>query len=81
VFPDAVCERFALVGIAAANIADERARMSEMAFGRTTNRSLFGTMNDFAFMAQQGNVNRVEPESPEELMQFLSQRRSFRWMA
>ena len=28
---------------------------------------------DFAFMAQQGNVNRVEPESSEELMRFLVQ--------
>ena len=72
-FPDAVCERLALVGIAAADIADERARMSEIAFGRTRNRSLLGTLNDFAFMAQQGNVNRVEPESPEELMRFLAQ--------
>src|SRR5688572_30760005 len=73
VFPDAVCERLATVGIAAADITDERARMSEIAFGRTRNRSLLGTLNDFAFMAQQGNVNRARPESPEELMQFLSQ--------
>src|SRR5713101_8952365 len=34
VFPDAVCERLAIVGVAAADIADERARMSEIAFGR-----------------------------------------------
>src|SRR5829696_2713997 len=73
VFPDAVCERLAIVGVAAADITDERARMSEIAFGRTRNRSLLGTLNDFAFMAQQGNGNRVEPESPEELMRFLSQ--------
>jgi hypothetical protein len=73
VFPDAVCERLALVGIPAAHIADERARMSEIAFGRTRNRSLLGSLNDFGFMAQQGNRSRVEPESPEELMQFLSQ--------
>ena len=73
VFPDAVCERLAIVGVAAADIADERMRMSELAFGRTRNRSLLGTLNDFAFMAQQGNANRAEPESPEELMQFLSQ--------
>jgi hypothetical protein len=65
VFPDAVCERLAIVGVAAADIADERARMSEIVFGRTRNRSLLGTMNDFAFMAQQGNLNRAEPESPE----------------
>jgi hypothetical protein len=36
-------------------------------------RSLLGTLNDFAFMAQQGNVTRAEPESHEELMRFLSQ--------
>ena len=51
VFPDAVCERLSLVGIAAREIADEGMRMSELAFGRTKNRSLLGTLNDFAFMA------------------------------
>ena len=73
VFPDAVCERLAIVGVAAADMADERGRMSEIAFGRTRNRSLLGTLNDFAFMAQHGNANRVEPESPEELMRLLAQ--------
>ena len=73
VFPDTVCERLAIVGIAAADIADERIRMSELAFGRTRNRSLLGTLNDFAFMAQSGDARRTEPESPEELMRFLSQ--------
>ena len=73
VFPDAVCERLSIVGVAAADIADERMRMSELAFGRTRNRSLLGTLNDFAFMAQSGDVRRTEPESPEELMRFLSQ--------
>ena len=73
VFPDALCERLAIVGVNPEDIAGERARMSEIAFGRTRNRSLLGTLNDFAFMAQQGNRNRVEPESPEELMWFLAQ--------
>src|SRR5438046_6277486 len=73
VFPDAVCERLAIVGVAAADIADERMRMSELAFGRTRNRSLLGTLNDFASMAQQGNINQVEPESREELMRLLAQ--------
>ena len=73
VFPDAVCERLSIVGVAAADIADERMRMSELAFGRTRNRSLLGTLNDFAFMAQSGDARRTEPESPEELMRFLSQ--------
>jgi len=73
VFPDAVCERLAIVGITVEDIVDERARMSEIAFGRTRNRSLLGTLNDFAFMAQSANARRTEPESPEELMRFLSQ--------
>jgi hypothetical protein len=73
VFPDAVCERLTIVGVAAGDIADERMRMSELAFGRTRNRSLLGTLNDFAFMAQSGDARRTEPESPEELMRFLSQ--------
>jgi hypothetical protein len=73
VFPDAVCERLSIVGLAAADIADERMRMSELALGRTRNRSLLGTLNDFAFMAQSVDARRTEPESPEELMQFLSQ--------
>ena len=73
VFPDAVCERLSTVGIAAVDIADERLRMSKIAFGRTRNRSLLGTSNDFAFMAQSVDARRAEPESPEELMRFLSQ--------
>jgi hypothetical protein len=73
VFPDEVCERLSLIGIAARDIADEGMRMSELAFGRTRNRSLLGTLNDFAFMAQSGDARRTEPESPEELMRFLSQ--------
>ena len=73
VFPDAVCEVLAHVGIAAEDIADERSRMAEIAFGRTRNRSLLGTLNDFAFMAQVGNARRPEPETPEELIRFLAQ--------
>ena len=44
VFPDAVCNVLDLVGVAAEDIADERSRMSEIAFGRTRNRSLLGTL-------------------------------------
>ena len=73
VFPDAVCERLAIVGVTAEDIADERMRMSELVFGRTQNRSLLGTLNDFAFMAQSVDARPAEPESPGELMQFLSQ--------
>jgi hypothetical protein len=72
VFPGAVCERLSIVGVAAADIAYERMRMSELAFGRTRSPSLLGTLNDFAFMAQSGGARRTEPESPEELMRFLS---------
>jgi hypothetical protein len=73
VFPDAVCERLAIVGVTAEDIADERARMSDVAFGPTRNRSLLGTLNDFAFMAKSGDARRTELELPEELMRFLSQ--------
>ena len=73
IFPDAVCGMLTAVGIADESIADERSRMSEIAFGPTSNRSLLGTLSDYAFMAQQGNANRAEPEFPEELMRFLAQ--------
>lgn len=73
VFRDAVCDVLANLGIAAVDTGDERSRMSEIAFGRTRNRSLLRTMNDFAFMTQHGNRNRDEPESPEELVRFLAQ--------
>jgi len=73
VFPDAVCEKLAIVGVTAEDIADERARMLEITFGRTRNRSLLGTLNDFAFMAQSVDARRPGPESPEELMRFLAQ--------
>jgi hypothetical protein len=49
VFPDAVCQMLAAVGVSAADIEDERRRMSEMAYGRTKSRSLLGTLNDFSF--------------------------------
>jgi hypothetical protein len=73
VFPDAVCEVLNLVGVSAVDIADERARMSEVAFGRTRNRSLLGTMTDYTLMAQHVDARRTEPETPEELMRFLAQ--------
>ncbi|MEO8256234.1 MAG: hypothetical protein ABI868_02705 [Acidobacteriota bacterium] len=73
VFPDAVCEVLGRVGVGAADIANERSRMSEIAFGRTRNRSLLGTLNDFAFMAQSVDARRTEPESSQDLIRFLSQ--------
>jgi hypothetical protein len=63
IFPDAVC---AVLAASASTTNASRRRP-------TMNRSLLGTLNDFAFMAQQGNANRAEPESPEELMRFLAQ--------
>ena len=73
IFPEAVCAVLAAIGIADECIAEERSRMSKIAFGPTMNRSLLGTLNDFVFMAQQGNANRAKLESPEELVRFLAQ--------
>jgi hypothetical protein len=72
VFPDAVCGVLATVGIAPADTADERSRMSDIAFGRTRNRSLLGTLTDYALMARHGAERRTQPETPEELMRFLA---------
>jgi hypothetical protein len=72
VFPDAVCEVLAAAGVSAPDIASERLQMSEIAFGPTRNRSLLGTLNDFAHMARFTDERRAEPESPEELMRFLA---------
>jgi len=72
-FPEAVCAMLAVVGVSVTDIAEERSRMLEMTFGRTMNRSLLGTMNDFGFMAKYVNAKRAEPESPKELMRFLAQ--------
>ncbi len=73
VFPEAVCEMLTMVGVRAASIAEERSRMLDLAFSRTRNRSLLGTMNDFGFMAQFTDAKRSEPESPMDLMRFLAQ--------
>lgn len=71
-FPDAVCDVLDLAGVSAVDITDERARMSEVAFGRTRNRSLLGTMNDYTLMAQHVDARQAQPETPEELMRFLA---------
>ena len=65
-------QNVAVVGVPAPDIAAELQRMRGMAFGRTRNRSLLGTMNDFSCMAQVGDARRSEPESPEDLMRFLA---------
>ena len=72
IFPDTVCAALSAVGVASDDIADECSQMSTIAFGKTRNRSLLGTLNDFAFMAQYGRAQQQEPESPEDLMRFLS---------
>jgi hypothetical protein len=68
-----VCEVLAAVGVPAADIVDERARMLDVAFGQTRNRSLLGTMTDYTLMARHVDARRAEPETPEELMRFLAQ--------
>jgi hypothetical protein len=73
VFSDAVGEVLAAIGVPAPDIADERAHMLDVRFGRTRNRSLLGTMNDFAFMVQPMSPSRrAEPETLDELMRFLA---------
>lgn len=71
VFPDAVRSALLDVGIPAAVVDDECARMSESVVGRTRNRSLVGTMTDYALMAQHVDRRRVEPETPREVVRFL----------
>jgi hypothetical protein len=72
IFSDAVCAALNAVGVASDDIADERSRMSTIAFGKTRNRSLLGTLNDFAFMAQQVTGRPQHSESPEDLMRLLA---------
>ena len=62
VFPDPVCEVLAAAGVSASDIASEQLQMSEIAFGPTRNRSLLGTLNDFAHMARFTDARRAEPE-------------------
>jgi hypothetical protein len=73
ILPDTVCAVLAVIGVPDQDIADERARMSEIAFGRTRNRSVLGTMTDYAIMARHVDARRAEPETPAELMRFLAQ--------
>jgi Domain of unknown function (DUF6933) len=51
-FPDAVCRMLVAVGVPAADVEHERSRMSDIAYGRTKNRSLLGTLNDMSFGAR-----------------------------
>lgn len=70
ILPDAVAELLAGIGIPAPDIAAERAAMSEVAVGKTRNRSVLGTMNDYIAMARYSPDGRLE--TPETLMRFLA---------
>lgn len=52
VFPDAACRMLGAVGVPASDVEAERLRMSDIAYGRTKNRSLLGTLNDMSFGAR-----------------------------
>ena len=46
--------------------------MSQVTFGRTRDRSLLGTMNDYTFMAQSVHARWTESETTEALVRFLA---------
>jgi hypothetical protein len=71
VFPDAVCHMLDAVGIADADIVEERRRMSEMAVGRARSRSLLGTLNDYSFMTRVAFV-KSHDEPLEDIARFLA---------
>lgn len=73
ILPSAISDLLAQIGIPAEEIEDERGRMSRVSFGRTRDRSLLGTLNDYVMMARYGYSQRGVPESPGELMRFLAQ--------
>jgi hypothetical protein len=51
-FPEAVCKALASVGVPGHAVEEERQQMSEIAFGRTSSRSLRGSLTDFSFLAR-----------------------------
>jgi hypothetical protein len=51
-FPDAVCRVLLALGVPAADVEEELARMSQIAYARTQSRSLLGTLNDMSFGAR-----------------------------
>lgn len=71
VLPAAVCDGLAALGLSSARIDQEREQMSEVVFARTDNRSLLGTMNDYAFISKEMHARGNAPESVEALMQFF----------
>ncbi len=57
-----MCLALGTVGVPADAIEQERAQMSEIAFGRTSSRSLLGSLTDFSFLARTRFVTaRDEP--------------------
>lgn len=72
VLPDAVSVRLAAIGVPAALIDQERQQMVDVVFARTDDRSVLGTMNDYAFMAREIHVRGEAPETLEELMEFFA---------
>ncbi len=58
VLADAVADRLAALGVPAALIDQERQYMADVVFTRTHNRSVLGTMNDYAFMARDIQARR-----------------------
>lgn len=62
----------AFVGVSADDIAEERSRMSEMAFGQTRNRSLLGTLNDFSLTTRIQFVT-ARDESVEDIARDLAE--------
>jgi hypothetical protein len=51
-FPEAVCKALASVGVPDHNVEEERRQMSEIAFAKTSSRSLRGSLTDFSFLAR-----------------------------
>jgi hypothetical protein len=57
-FPEAVCKALASVGVPDHDVEEERRKMSEIAFGRTSSRGLRGSLTDF-FVPGQNAVHHV----------------------
>lgn len=60
----------AAIAVPAADIEEELREMSEVVFGRTHNRSVLGTMNEYAFMAKAMRAQGRGPDTLEGLMRF-----------
>ncbi len=69
---DAVSDGLTALGVPAAQVEQERQQMSEVVFARTNDRSVLGTMNDYAFMARATHARGDGPETPAELMHFFA---------